>query len=214
MVSISCLSWLERCCRGGGSHSVSRVDKVPLASPRHTPPRIVHVRHDEVVRRLDDQHVLGDQRYAGELLLVHVGHLLETSALSHRRSRFTEAVCTKRKIAFQANAAPDGQTNFLVLQGFSRRHPSGGAVLDEIASLFTPGCLWAPHWSVQSSVLHVHLLCSRLLLGTPLRRCCWTRSRDPAVLHTSGCRDAAGRSPLQSVFFVSSYSTHACASTL
>ena len=84
--------------------------------------------------------MLGDQRYAGELLLVLVGHLLETSALSHRRSRFTEAVCTKRKIAFQANAAPDGQTNFLVLQGFSRRHPSGGAVLDEIASLSTPGC--------------------------------------------------------------------------
>jgi hypothetical protein len=214
-------SWLERRCRGGGSHSVSRVDKVPLASPRHTPPHIVHVRHDEVVRRLDDQHVLGDQRYAGELLLVLVGHLLETSAPSHRRSRFTEALCTKRKIAFQANAAPNGQTNLPALQSSrSRRHP-GGAVLDEIASLSTPGCRGAlpSVTTLECAIVGVARtpVVSRLLLETPLRRCCWTRSRDPAVLHTSGCRDAVGRSPLQSVFlcFLLQYAyARACTRTL
>ena len=84
----------------------------------------------------------------------------------------------------------------------SRRHPSGGAVLDEIASLSTPGlgarCLRPLALCNRRCCTYTSAV-SRLLLETPLRRCCWTRSRDPAVLHTSACRDAVGRSPLQRV---------------
>ena len=76
--------------------------------------------------------------------------------------------------------------------------------MDEIASLSTPGlgarCL-RPLGVCNRRCCTYTSAVSRLLLETPLRRCCWTRSRDPAVFHTSGCRDAVARSPLQSVFF-------------
>ena len=98
---------LERRCRGGGSHSVSRVDKVPLASPRHTPPHIVHtVRHDEAVRHLDGKHVLGDQRYVGELAGVKVNSFLKGPVRGHGQLTFGElsAAGTRKRTPAQAYA--------------------------------------------------------------------------------------------------------------
>ena len=84
---------MERSCRSGGSHSVSRVDKVPLASPRHTPPRIVHAVGTTKWSDILTTNMWSETSGMSESYWRCGVHVLEGAVLEETRSPWRELAC-------------------------------------------------------------------------------------------------------------------------